>query len=229
MSSAASGAKPTVAMLVPQTRQSEVFTPTTLDRLSSFARVIALGEDTAALARRLPEVLPEVDACLTGWGSPPFTLELLERAPKLKIIAHSAGSIKRLIPIEAFARGIVVSHAADIIAEAVSEFTLLLMLTGLRRSHLMDSALKAGHSWREARDIFAGHQLAGSDVRDEEPLPADSPFRQLDNVFITPHQAGHSVETHLKQGAAMVDELERFFSGRPVRYQIGQSAYATMA
>ena len=45
------------------------------------------------------------------------------------------------------------------------------------------------------RVMKSGH-LAGAalDVFEQEPLPPDSPLRQLDNVILTPHMVGHSQE-----------------------------------
>jgi phosphoglycerate dehydrogenase-like enzyme len=70
---------------------------------------------------------------------------------------------------------------------------------------------------------------AALDVFDQEPLPADSPFRRLDNVFLTPHQAGHTLDTHRRQGQEMVDEIGRFFTGEPLRYRIRPDVFALMA
>ncbi|MEZ4656266.1 MAG: NAD(P)-dependent oxidoreductase [Caldilineaceae bacterium] len=51
------------------------------------------------------------------------------------------------------------------------------------RSHTVDQgALLA--------ELRTGRFLAALDVFDQEPLPEDSPFRQLDNVILTPHVAG---------------------------------------
>src|SRR2546428_9162267 len=150
--------RPAVALLMPPPRRDQVFAAAALVHLRSFAHTVIPDGDTAGLTDRLPEILPHVDACLTGWGAPPFSPQTLARAPRLKIIAHAAGSIKALIPPAAFEQGIVVCHAADIIAEAVAECTLLLMLTGLRRLHLLDRALKDGWPWQEAGRIYGGHQ-----------------------------------------------------------------------
>src|SRR5690348_3504800 len=158
------GGVPTVVLLMPRPRRDAVFAPATLAHLRRFARLLVPDGDTAALGEQLPHLLPHADACLTGWGAPAFPPALLAQAPRLKIIAHAAGSIKTLIPQAAFAQGIVVSHAAAIIAEAVAESTLLLMLTGLRRLHLFDRAMKEHRSAREVSQIYVGHQLAGRTV-----------------------------------------------------------------
>jgi D-3-phosphoglycerate dehydrogenase len=51
---------------------------------------------------------------------------------------------------------------------------------------------------------------AGLDVHDREPLPADSPWRSLDNVTITTHYAGDTTTTTLRSArlvAVAVAEL----------------------
>src|SRR5579883_2163031 len=143
----AQGAQPRLAMLIPTARQSQVLTPDALRRLSQLAEVQQIDGNTAALAERLSSLLASAEICLTGWGSPPITDEALDAAPRLRLIAHTAGSVKRLIPASTFQRGVVVCHAANIIADAVAEHTLLVMLLGLRRVHEMDRALKSGVSW----------------------------------------------------------------------------------
>lgn len=53
---------------------------------------------------------------------------------------------------------------------------------------------------------------AGLDVHDQEPLPADSPWRALDNVTLTTHYAGDTTTTNLRSAllvARAVDELAR--------------------
>ena len=83
---------------------------------------------------------------MTGWGSPEITPEVLAAASDLRIIAHSAGSIRRLIPKAALTQGIALTHAAPMIAEAVAEFTVFGMLLGLRWPHRQNALLHAGAS-----------------------------------------------------------------------------------
>ncbi len=76
-----------------------------------------------------------------------FDEELMDAAPDLRIIGHAAGSIKRFIPPEVFERGVVVTHAANTIADSVAEWTLTAMLIALRRVHTVDRAMRAGEAW----------------------------------------------------------------------------------
>lgn len=42
-----------------------------------------------------------------------------------------------------------------------------------------------------------------------EPLPADSPLRDLNNVILTPHCVGHTIEGEAEFAPAMVENIER--------------------
>jgi phosphoglycerate dehydrogenase-like enzyme len=56
---------------------------------------------------------------------------------------------------------------------------------------------------------------AGLDVFQTEPLPADSPFWDLPNVFITPHLGGYIVEYEELILPLIVDNMRLFLAGRP--------------
>ena len=55
---------------------------------------------------------------------------------------------------------------------------------------------------------------AGFDVFQTEPLPADSPFWQLPNVFITPHVGGYVIEYEDFILPLIVDNMRLFLAGR---------------
>jgi phosphoglycerate dehydrogenase-like enzyme len=77
--------------------------------------------------------------------------------------------------------------------------------------------------------LHTGRFTAALDVFDQEPLPADSPFRSLPNVVLSPHAAGHSADSHKRQGATTVDEIRRFLAGEPLRHRVTPAMVATMA
>lgn len=65
-----------------------------------------------------------------------------------------------------------------------------------------------------------GKLIACLDVFDPEPIPVDSPVRDLPNVFLTPHIAGVTAAGGPRFFDIMVDELERFFAGHETRYDL---------
>jgi len=328
-------------MLIPTKRQPEMLTSEAQAQLRRIADLSEVDGDAAVVSAHLGDLLAGADACLTGWGTPHLPDDAVERAPSLRLIAHCAGSVKHLISPATFARGIVVCHAANVIADSVAEYTLLAMLMGLRRLHELSQAVTARKEWRETTDTFSARQLgartvglvgmgyvgrkvarlvkafgarilvydpyfrpdhasglgvesvslealfkecevvsvhlpitpetrhligaselgllrdgsifvnssrswgvdqvalldllrtgrvwAALDVFDQEPLPADSPFRDLPNVILTPHQAGHTVDSAQHLGLSMVEEIDRFFRGEELRYRISPESFAQMA
>ena len=60
-------------------------------------------------------------------------------------------------------------------------------------------------------------RIAGAafDVFQTEPLPPDSPFWSLPNVFITPHVGGYIVEYEEFVMPLIVDNMRAFLAGRP--------------
>lgn len=59
-------------------------------------------------------------------------------------------------------------------------------------------------------------RIAGAalDTFATEPLPANSPLRDLDNVILTPHCIGHSVEGNDALGPALTENIRRIVAGR---------------
>ena len=58
---------------------------------------------------------------------------------------------------------------------------------------------------------------AGLDVFDTEPLPLDHPFRNMDNVVITPHLGYVSTQNYGKFFPDIVEDIRAWLDGKPVR------------
>lgn len=90
------------------------------------------------------------------------------------------------------------------------------------RAHLIDeTALLV--------ELSSGRIFAALDVFEQEPLPEDSPFRQLQNVIITPHISAHTQQARSRQGQFCVDEIERFLRDGSLRYEVTRAKLAIMA
>ncbi|GAA4525178.1 hydroxyacid dehydrogenase [Brachybacterium paraconglomeratum] len=74
-------------------------------------------------------------------------------------------------------------------------------------------------------ELVAGRLRAGLDVFDSEPLVEESPLYGLDNVLITPHVAGGTVEARRAQGDGVVEEITSFLTGAPLRYEVTPEIY----
>jgi phosphoglycerate dehydrogenase-like enzyme len=328
-----------VAILVQPVWRDRLLAAETVASLRSCAEVVDGGQSEIT-AEKMARLLSGARACITGWDTPAISAELLHACPELGMIAHTAGSLRQLVPPDAWQRGIRVSHAAAAMAEAVVEHVVAQALLCLQRLHEADRTMRQGEwfSIRERlprrllgaqtvgiwgagrvgrlaasrfrafgcrvlvcdpyipaddaarlgvelvgledlfersgvvslhaplldetrgrigaallgslgdgtvlinsgraglvdeeallRELRSGRISAALDVYPVEPLPADSPYRALPNTVLSPHQAGHSVETHLLQGRTMVEEVLRFLRGEELLYEVTAQMLPIMA
>ena len=61
---------------------------------------------------------------------------------------------------------------------------------------------------------------AALDVTTEEPLPAESPLWQMENVFITPHIAGLTERMWERHYAHYTENLRRYLAGEPLLWVV---------
>lgn len=116
--------RPAIAFAMQPTRTQHVLPEVLIQRLDTVGRVL----DATPMQRfdddRASKLLAETEILITGWGSPAIDAAALALAPHLKLVAHSAGTVKGLLGDSLFDRGISVSHAAQANALPVAEFTL---------------------------------------------------------------------------------------------------------
>ena len=100
------------------------------------------------------------DVLVTGWRSPKLTREVLlaAKARPLKLVAHSAGSIKFLFENEHDIADVAVTTAAAAMGPAVAEMALQALLMLLRPLHKLDAGMKDRGDWRELKAWGSGQQ-----------------------------------------------------------------------
>lgn len=292
-------------------------------------------------AAELAALLPSYDALITSWGTPALTDEMLAAAPRLKAVAHAAGTVKHLVPRSVFDKGVTVISAAGKIAEGVAEYCLAWALTLHRRLPLLEAQTKAGYWSRDketrfgrgrsmraarvgviaasmtgrefikllapfgcqillydpyvsdeaaaqmgvtrapleavmgcdiisvhlpnlpttkslvsaqalalikpgavfinssrgdvvdeealVRELQTGRFLAALDVFWKEPLHPQHPLLNLNNVFLTSHVAGDSVEGKADLVASVARDVVHLFKGEPLRYAVSAKQWELMA
>lgn len=158
-STVTSGTKPEVLVILRPTLYQELFTSELDTRLQAVAKVTYNTEERNWSSEELAARITSFDAIITGWGSPKFTDTVLASADRLRLIAHSAGTIKTMLPPAVFERDLAVTHAAAAIAPSVAETTLLLALLCLRPIHQYDRMLHDGEPWEAAKAVPMPREL----------------------------------------------------------------------
>lgn len=135
--------KPVVGIALGPEMSKRMFRIEDLDRLHSFAAVRGpLPVDASVEDYR--KMLSEVQALITGWGTMRLTQPLLAGAPRLRLIAHSAGSVKQLIDESVYERGIRVTTAASANAVSVAQYTVGMMVMLLKQVPWLSAAYARG-------------------------------------------------------------------------------------
>ena len=155
--------RPKILIALRQALFDLLFAPTQQARLRGLGDVTMPAQAGDLSEAQLTALVGGHDIVITSWSSPTFSAAVLAEADRLKLIAHSAGSIKGLLPPPVFDAGRRVTHVAYSMSIPVAETTLALILLCLRRFHKIDRAFQDG-GWAAARELPPGGELAGNRV-----------------------------------------------------------------
>ncbi len=89
-----------------------------------------------------PSILAQAEVIFSGWGGPRMEAELLDAAPRLRVIFYGAGSIKRIVTDAFWERGISITSAFAANAIPVAEYTLSQILFCLKHGWHYALAIK---------------------------------------------------------------------------------------
>ena len=133
--------KPSVVLFLPPDVIRRMFRSVDMDRLNEFAIVSVPTESPDQLV--VYPALDEAVVIITGWKTPRLSPEVLDTAPNLKLLAHSAGSVKGIAG-GFYRRGIRVTTAADANAVPVADFTITMMMSLLKQVPWIGPAFSRG-------------------------------------------------------------------------------------
>lgn len=330
----------TTAMVMHPVVRDELIRNDHLERLARITRLVSM--EPARDFEELEEHLPRIEILVTSWGCPPINAEVIDRLPRLQLIAHLAGSVKGFLDDVVWRRGIRVTNAVAANAVPVAEFTLAAILFANKKVFQLNQfyvrhkenrapwtreapdvgnyrktvgIVGASHVGRlvidylksfdlrvllydpyvtplSARELGAtkvglsellsasdvvslhapllkdtqhmigarelslmgdnstlintarggiidqnallaelmkGRLFAVLDTTDPEVLPANSPFYQLSNVFLTPHIAGSLGDETQRLTDFIVAEVERFSTDRALKHMVRREQLARLA
>ena len=79
-----------------------------------------------------------------------------------------------------------------------------------------------------AECLREGRIRAALDVYEKEPLPMDSPLRQLDHVYLQPHLGGPTADYRYAATRLVLEDVKRFQQGLPMENEISKARSAMM-
>ncbi|MGJ6979739.1 hydroxyacid dehydrogenase [Aestuariimicrobium soli] len=152
---------PVVLLAVHEHLREPFFGRGELERLQAVADVRLAADPGTLSAAELAEAI----VLVTGWGTGRLTPELLDSAPRLTTLVHSAGSLRAVLDPDCYRRdGFIASCQSDTNALPVVDFTLAVVILALKNAFVL-------------REKFREHRTDTSDARS---WGADGvPFRRV--------------------------------------------------
>ncbi len=143
--------RPLIVIAMPEALAARFFPPDLHKRLQEFGDVAFSPTPSDHFAAEARELLAEADVLVSGWGTAEITADVLDAAPRLRGVVHSAGSVKGIASPNCHERGVVISSQAWANALPVAEYTLAMILLSAK------GAFGAQRQYRAARSTFDVH------------------------------------------------------------------------
>ncbi|WP_112247314.1 hydroxyacid dehydrogenase [Kribbella monticola] len=150
---------PKLAVVMTPDRVDDVCGPDARQLLDDRFEVSWAGADLSPAA--VEKLVVGSDVVLTSWGTPHLEPAWWSGGAGPKVVAHAAGSVKKLVDPAILEQGVAVFSAGPRIAWSVGEYCLAAMLTLARRLPRFDQAVRQG-GWKQS--AFRGGELAGQPV-----------------------------------------------------------------
>jgi phosphoglycerate dehydrogenase-like enzyme len=158
--------KPSAVILPHGSHYQRLFGGDILAPLRERAAVVSRPEERPFSAEELREHAATATVFIVGWGGPldRLTDDVLDAAPALRCVAAAVLSPDSRKHTEALVRrGIAFVDCSWPVQHAVAEYTLGMIITGLRRVWEHDASLRAGGPWRDPA-FMPNRELAESCV-----------------------------------------------------------------
>ncbi|WP_407272011.1 hydroxyacid dehydrogenase [Radiobacillus sp. PE A8.2] len=137
-----------ILVTMPRGHVRESFIPNNIAKqLESLGKVTWNHKTEQFKTEEFREKLMDADVCITGWGCPKFDKQVLEDNNKLRLVAHTGGSVGAIMSDYLFEKNIKVISGNYLYAESVAESAIAYMLSSLRNIPFYSSEMNAGRWW----------------------------------------------------------------------------------
>ncbi|MFT3788661.1 MAG: hydroxyacid dehydrogenase [Tepidisphaeraceae bacterium] len=156
----------------------------------------------------------------------PFDLKVLVYDPFLTEAEASLLNVERVSLEALFVQSDVVSLHTPDLAETEGMIGGQLLRLMKPNATFMNTARGAVVRQNELIEVLRERAdlQAILDVTEPEPPAPDSPLYTMKNVLLTPHIAGSVGQECRRMGRLMIEELDRYLRGEPLKYQITREA-----
>lgn len=130
--------------------RSTFFTCDVIEKLNKLGNVVWNKYDRQFTKEELTESIKDIDICFTGWGCQRLDEQVLENAKKLKILAHTGGSVATLVSQALYERNVKVISGNWVFAESVAEAVIGYSLCSLRDLVFYNNEVQSGR-WHNGK------------------------------------------------------------------------------
>ena len=120
--------RPQIVIAMPPALRADFFRAQDLTRLEVCGDVVISPSPLDHTSPGAQVVLAGAEILLTGWGTPLIDEAVLRAAPRLRAVVHTAGSVRKIVPSAAYARGVRVSSQTAANSEPVAEYTTAMIM-----------------------------------------------------------------------------------------------------
>jgi phosphoglycerate dehydrogenase-like enzyme len=121
-----------IVLLMPTAHRESIFTPASMRRLEECGTVRIAPTGTDHSRADVREMLADAEVIVTGTGTAKLDSDVLDGAPKLRAIVHAAGTVRPIVDVDVYDRGVLISSQAPTNALPVAEYTLAMILLELK-------------------------------------------------------------------------------------------------
>jgi phosphoglycerate dehydrogenase-like enzyme len=201
--------RPKIALAMMDGLVDHAFTPAQLERLATVGEIF----DPKPLASfdddRAATLLGDTEVLVGHWGCPTLTAAVVARAPRLRLFAYAAGTVKWQVTDAVWEQGIIVTSAAAANAVPVAEYTVAMVLLAnkgvlLFREWLRDPAVSLPLDPGRVGNYRRRVGLVGASLVGRRVIELLAPY-DLDVAVFDPYLSADEAR-HL--GIEKVDDLD---------------------
>lgn len=116
------------------------------EAISSIVEIVSPHQTRESICRHM-DYLNDVEIVFSGWDGPKIDTEFLRSAPNLKLVLYGAGSVRSIVSEAFWDRNVRISSAFEMNAIPVSEYTLAMIILGLKRAFALNRAVLNRHHY----------------------------------------------------------------------------------